>query len=246
MKKGATRLTPSATKSFSLGKWAKPISVAVTTISIMVAVSVLVLQLANKPINKLELNGSFQYLTGDEVKQQISSLFPSGFVSLDVDEVRTTLELLPLVATARVEKSWSGTLIVTIEEEVPVAIWNDGKLLSQNGDVLPVEMRDLNLPKLTGDVAGSRKVMEHFLLFNKWAKRHGLSLTSLASTPSGWKLSHESDLVIWLDGSNAMKGLKQLESVIEQIQLERIGRIDMRYEQGFAVAWKYSQAQVQG
>ena len=113
----------------------------------------------------MELNGSFQYLTGDEVKQQISSLFPSGFVSLDVDEVRTTLELLPLVATARVEKSWAGTLIVTVEEEVPVAIWNDGKLLSQNGDVLPVEMRDLNLPELTGDVAGSRKVMEHFLLF---------------------------------------------------------------------------------
>ena len=246
MKKGATRVQQSSGRSIPLIKWAKPISISVTVLSVMVAVTVLILQLANKPIDRLEIQGQLLHVTERHIKEELQGMFPEGFVSLNVDAIKTTLEVLPMVATARVEKTWSGSLLVNIIEEVPVAIWNGNKLLSQKGEILPVAIPSMDLPELTSSEADSRKVMEHFLLFNRWGKRHRLELTALTHSTSGWLLSHGEELKIWLDGANAMKGLKQLESVINQIQLERISRIDMRYEQGFAVAWKHGQAPVQG
>ena len=88
--------------------------------------------------------------------------------------------------------------------------------------------------------------MQHYLLFNRWSKRHSLSLVGITKSTSGWLIESKSGLKIWLDGADAMSGLKQLESVIEQFQLARISSIDLRYEQGFAVAWKTEPENVQG
>lgn len=90
-------------------------------------------------------------------------------------------------------------------------------------------------------------MMQHFQLFNHWGKRHSLSLLALNNTASGWQLIYADDFQIWLDSSQAMQGLQQLEDVLHQFDVSRIRRIDMRYEQGFAVAWKKEfQAVVQG
>lgn len=246
MKKGATRVQQKQYSGAAIKKWAKPLSISVTVVSVMIAVSVLVLQLANKELNRLEVRGLLKNVTAEDVRLEIQDVFPAGFVSLDVDVVKERIESMPLVATASVEKSWSGVVFIDLVEEVPVAIWNGSKLLSQKGDILPVSISNMDLPKLVSSDQDSRKLMEHFLLFNRWSKRHGLVVKALTLSTSGWLLDHESGLMVWLDGANAIKGLKQLERVIDRIQIERISRIDMRYEQGFAVAWKHGQAQVQG
>ena len=88
--------------------------------------------------------------------------------------------------------------------------------------------------------------MQHYLLFNRWCKRHNLNLVGRVKATSGWLIEDQTGLKIWLDGANAMSGLRQLESVIDQFQLMRISSIDMRYEQGFAVAWKQIPDKVQG
>jgi len=80
--------------------------------------------------------------------------------------------------------------------------------------------------------------MQHYQLFNHWGKRHKLTLQALNRTASGWQLIYGDDFQIWLDSTQAMKGLQQLEGVLYQFDVERIQRIDLRYEQGFSVAWK--------
>jgi len=248
MKKGATRLKSTSSKSGAIAQWVKPLSIGITVLSCMVAVTLLVLQIANRPVKDLVLLSGVNQVSEGEIEQEISHLFPAGFVSLDVTEVQRALENLPLVASATVEKTWSGELLVSLEEEKPVALWNERQLLSQRGDVLPVDVSRDGLSRLKGSDIYSRSVMEHFLLFNRWCKRHQLKLVGLSFTPSGWQLEHESGPMIWLDGNNALSGLRQLESVLDQIQLEKIQSIDMRYEQGFAVAWKSRdvKAQAQG
>lgn len=248
MKKGATRLKQNTGKSFDIGRWIKPLSIGVTVLSSMVVVTILVLQIANRPVKDLQLLTAGKQVTASDVSEAIAHLFPAGFVSLDVTEVKLALETLPMVASAQVEKTWSGELMISLEEEQPVAVWNDRHLLSQRGDILPVELAKVGLPKLKGSDSYSRSVMEHFLLFNRWCKRHQMRLVGLSFSPSGWRLEHENGPMIWLDGNNALSGLRQLESVLDQIQIEKIDSIDMRYEQGFAVAWKSGDvnAQAQG
>jgi cell division protein FtsQ len=244
--KGATRLKSSQAMNFSLSKIVKPISIGVTVSSMMFAVVLLVLQVANKEIKLLEVSAPFEYVSEDDIRDKLQGVFPGGYVSLDVEEIHLRLLAMSMVAEVEVEKVWPDTLVIRLQEEQPVAIWNKTSLLSQAGDILPVSVKALSLPKLTGATKDSRMVMQHHLLFNRWCKRHKLNLVGLTKSTSGWLIEEQSGLKIWLDGANAMSGLRQLESVIGQFELARIKSIDMRYEQGFAVAWKTEPAKVQG
>lgn len=214
----------------------KPVSISVSLLSIVVAAILLLLQLVNKNIDKLELVASFEHVSELQVKQQIHGVFPAGFISLEVVEIQQRLEQLVMVSSAQVEKVWPDTLKISLTEEAPVAIWNEQSMLNQQGNILPIAFKDLQLPLLKGD--DSNMVMQHFLLFKRFAKLHQLDLIALDYSASGWLLEHNNGLRIRLDGSTAMQGLKTLETVIDQFKLARIASIDMRYEQGFAVAWK--------
>jgi len=214
----------------------KPVSISVSLLSVVAAVVLLLLQLVNKNIEKLELVASFEHVSELQIKQQIRDVFPAGFVSLDVVEVQESLESLVMISSAQVEKIWPDRLKIVLIEEAPVAIWNDKNMLNEQGDILPIALKDLMLPSLKGD--DSNMVMQHFLLFKRFAKLHQLNLMALDYSASGWLLEHDNGLKIRLDGSTAMQGLKTLETVMDQFQLARISSIDMRYEQGFAVAWK--------
>jgi cell division protein FtsQ len=244
--KGATRLKSSTRPNISFSRLIKPVSISITVASVMFAVILLVLQLANKEIKVLEVSAPFEYVAEGDIRNQLQGVFPRGYISLDVQEIHQRLIRLPMVASVEVEKVWPDTLVIRLLEEQPVAIWNETSLLSQAGDILPVSFQELSLPKLTGAEKDSRMVMQHHLLFNRWCKRHKLNLVGLTKSTSGWLIEEKQGLKIWLDGANAMSGLRQLESVIDQFQLARIKSIDMRYEQGFAVAWKTKPAKVQG
>lgn len=235
--KGATPRKKSRTKK-NWFTYVRPVSISVTLLSIVTAVVLLLLQLVNKNIEKLELVASFEHVSELQIKQQIHDVFPAGFISLDVVEVQQRLEKLVMVSSAQVEKIWPDTLKINIAEEAPVAIWNEKSMLNQQGDILPIALKDLQLPMLKGD--DSNMVMQHFLLFKRFAKLHQLNLTALDFSASGWLLEHGNGLKIRLDGSTAMQGLKTLETVMDQFQLANIDSIDMRYEQGFAIAWKES------
>ena len=246
--KGATR--QAAKKSFltsaNMAGLLKPVSIGVTVISVLVALVLLLLQTVNKPINQLQVNTELEHITLPMINEQISPWFPDGYMTLDVNAIKDELHSMVMVSQVSVEKVWPDTLKINIEEERPVAIWNDKSMLSEKGDILPVALKQLQLPRLNGAGQESKMVMQHFLLFNRWGKRHQIELAAIKHSSAGWLLKYKNGLTIWLDSTTAMNGLQQLDNVIEQFDLTRIKRIDMRYEQGFAVAWKDSMSQAQG
>ncbi|MEY8247352.1 MAG: FtsQ-type POTRA domain-containing protein [Bermanella sp.] len=247
--KGAVRIKSRGKSFINLDglPWLKPASVVITLACLVVSVVLLTMPLINKDIHKLQIDGPLEHVSTEQVRQALVGTFPGGFISLSVEDVVIRLRELPMVAHVEAEKVWPDTLRLTLHEEQPVAIWNSRSMLSQSGEVLPLALALLQLPQLKGRDGGSRLVMQHFQLFNHWGKRHSLSLLALNNTASGWQLIYADDFQIWLDSSQAMQGLQQLEDVLHQFDVSRIRRIDMRYEQGFAVAWKKEfQAVVQG
>jgi len=245
--KGATRQTqkPSLLARLDM-RLLKASSIGVTVVSIMVAVVLLLLQTANKPVDQLVLTNKLDHITSDMIQQEIAPWFPEGYIYIDINAIRDQLQKMVMVSQVSVEKVWPNTLNVNIEEERPVAIWNGKSMLSEKGDILPLALKDLALPKLKGADSESKTVMQHFLLFNRWGKRHQLNLIGLQRSSAGWKLEYDAGLQIWLDSNKAMQGLQKLEHVINQFQLSHIRRIDMRYEQGFAVDWNQDFNQAQG
>lgn len=246
--KGATRTTqaPGMLSRLNAKGVLKPLSIAVTVMSLVVAVVLLLLQTVNKPVIQLQVNEDLVHVTKASIEAEVSPWFPDGYLSLDVQAIQAHLQSMVMVANVKVEKVWPDLLDIHIEEERPVALWNAKSMLSENGDILPVAYEELQLPKLQGANNESKLVMQHFLLFNRWGKRHQLELVGIQHSSAGWQLDFHSGLRIWLDNVTAMNGLQQLDQVIDQFDFTRIERIDMRYEQGFAVAWKDSMTQAQG
>lgn len=238
--KGATRHKPMKVKKSNWVdfKYMKSISLAITAVSCVVVVVVLLLHLVNREVTNLKIVTKNIHVSEQDIKAELKGVFPDSYISLDLHAVSEKLLAMVMVADVNIEKVWPDTLNISIFEERPVAIWNGKFMLSQEGEILPLAITDLELPNLQG--SDSQLVMQHFLLFNRWGKRHNLNLKSLSHSSAGWKLSHDNELIMWLDNVNAMGGLKQLERVISQFDIARINQIDLRYEQGFAVAWKPS------
>jgi len=245
--KGATRQTqkPSLLARLDM-RLLKAASIGVTVVSIMVAVVLLLLQTANKPVNQLVLTNKLEHITYGMVEAEIAPWFPEGYIYIDINAIKDQLQKMVMVSQINVEKVWPNTLNISIEEERPVATWNGKSMLSEKGDILPLALEELELPKLKGADSESKLVMQHFLLFSRWGKRHQLNLVGLQHSSAGWKLEYNAGFQIWLDNNKAMKNLQQLEHVINQFQISQIRRIDMRYEQGFAVDWKQTSDQAQG
>ncbi len=238
--KGAVRIKKSRTPFIKMDwlGYLKPVSLVVTISCILISVVLLIMQLVNKDITELKIDGPFKHVSQSQIRSELEGVFPAGYVTLNIEEVVERLLAMPMVSQVEAEKIWPNTLKLTMHEEKPVAIWNQKNMLSQIGEILPLALAQLQLPQLKGRLGESRIVMQHYQLFNHWGKRHQLTLQALNNTASGWQLIYKNDFQIWLDSSQAMQGLQQLEDVLYQFDIERIHRIDLRYEQGFSVAWK--------
>lgn len=242
--KGATRRQVKAERNISAAilPWLKRISVGVFAITTMVAAVFLGLHWVNKEVTHLRVKAPLVHVSEQEIKAQLKSHFPASFFYLNVDTVRTQLLAMPMVRDATVKKNWPDELYIAIQEEVPVARWNNKSMLSHDGEILPMDVQQLSqvllLPSLEGHPSKRQIVMRHFHLFTQWGKAYSLNWVGIQQSLAGWKLTEKSGLQIWLDAENAMADLKRLGGAVKKLKLEDIERIDLRYEQGFAVAWR--------
>lgn len=247
-KQGATRAAVNTEpRNWNL-KWVKPASLVLLVVSVLGGGSYLIRMALDREISGVEYVASFDYVSEAEVNALIAPYFPSTFFQMDVDELRLAVESHALIRKASVVKNWNGPLVIKWQEELPVARWREHDLLSQEGNILPIEIKDRNLPLLDGPEDQAKEVMAQFQLFSAWAQQHQLSISGLQKTSAGWHInvSQGFEIVIGLD--DTLEALKRLDRGLQVIQpsLENVSKIDMRYNQGFAVAWKASTNNSQG
>ncbi|MFX6702108.1 FtsQ-type POTRA domain-containing protein, partial [Acinetobacter baumannii] len=66
-----------------------------------------------------------------------------NFFTADLTAVRAAFEAVPWVRKAMVRREWPDRLVVKIEEHKALGTWGeDGKLLSQKGDVFTANLAE--------------------------------------------------------------------------------------------------------
>jgi cell division protein FtsQ len=104
------------------------------------------------------------------------------FFTVDLEHVRESLEKLPWVREARVERRWPDTLVVSLVEQVPVARWNDNALVSGEGGVFVAAASDA-LPRLSGPEDSSAEVVAAFRRYQAALKPLGMNIAELRLSP---------------------------------------------------------------
>ena len=156
-------------------------------------------------LTTIEVKTPVAHVTEAQIRLVAERQVRGTFFTVDLDQVRTSLERLPWVREARVERRWPDTLVVSLAEHVPLARWNDDALVNETGDVFVAAM-SAKLPRLVGPEDSSLEVVAAY-------RRHQAVLAPLGMTIAELRLSPRRSWRVRLDnGMQLALGRQQTDA----------------------------------
>jgi len=195
------------------------------------------------PIKSVKIEGEFNYLNKENLRQKTLPVVNGGFVSVNLASVRETLINLPWVEDVSVRRQWPDQILVRVIEKQPVVYWGDNALLSTKGKLfVPANKVSLNMPKLNGPEGQHTMLLKELSRMQAWLVDTGLYIGNMKlDARRSWTLKMTSGIELRLGRKQVHERLHRFVSVyLNNLEAEerKIKHIDMRYTNGFAVAWK--------
>ncbi len=209
-------------------------------------------------LKTLEVKTPTAHVTEAQIRLVAERRVRGTFFTVDLDQVRTSLEKLPWVREARVERRWPDTLVVSLVEHEPLARWNDNALISQAGDVFVAAVSQ-PLPRLSGPEGSGSQVVTAYLKFQKALTPLGLTISELRLTPRhAWRIRLEDGMQLALGREQTDARLARFVAMYPRLFADQPGdtglvqaglsasepapavplaplTVDLRYPDGFAV-----------
>jgi cell division protein FtsQ len=200
--------------------------------------------LLDSDVTIVRIEGELTQRERERARQVLVPLLPARVLSANTLRIRDRLEAESWVDSAAVRRRWPDTLVIRVTAEVPVARWRDGSLLSNRGEVIePLELVGLDaLPHLRGPEGSAERLMKTFQRVNDVMRPLGLSVVRLEEDAAGdVRFVTDTAVEIALGAEAHVDRLRRLDTVLRARlleQLDRVARVDARYENGVAVAWR--------
>jgi cell division protein FtsQ len=196
------------------------------------------------PIRYVRIEGVFQYISKEELKQTVKPLVTTGIFSADMRAIQQAMMKLPWIANVRVKRVWPDAIDIKVYEKMAAARWGENGLLSMRGEIFrPSNTEQFeNLPKLYGPEAQAAKLLEIMRGLRTTLADHSFELAEfIVNERRAWKIVLTNGMEIQLGGKEQLRTfqrfLKTL-SLLNQGQIESIAKVDLRYPNGYAVTWK--------
>ena len=136
----------------------------------------------------IEVKTPVAHVTEAQIRLVAERQVRGTFFTVDLDAVRDSLEKLPWVREARVERRWPDTLEVSLTEHVPLARWNDDALVSEAGEVF-VAADSAKLPRLSGPEESADEVVAAYRRHQAALQRIGMRIAELRLSPRrAWRI----------------------------------------------------------
>lgn len=195
-------------------------------------------------IRQVVLAGEWQFTQVGELQDAVDSVVRGNFFTANLAEVKQVAERHPWVAQARVQRVWPNTVTVVIREHVPVARWGEEALVTAEGVVFrPRQVKALQqLPMLVGPREQVQEVLAQHEAMSRLLRQVGLRIQRLALTERrSWILNLEGGVRLLVDDQDTLAKLARFIVLYDRQlvnDMGRIARIDLRYRNGVAVAWR--------
>lgn len=221
---------------------------AIASVLLVVATGVSVRWLIdphNLPIRSVQIAGQFRHLTSEQLQAAVANTVRGGFFTVDVAAVMRAARTLPWVDVASVRRVWPDTLRLEVVEQVPLARWAEHDLLNRRGerftpaaDTLPT-----GLPELQGPAGLEAATTASYYEMSKALAPDGLKITRLIQDERrSWHVTLDNGIELRLGRDDAYPRLLRFVRLYPKVLASRateIATIDLRYTNGFAVAWNH-------
>lgn len=197
------------------------------------------------PVAHVEVHGDLLHVDTDALGTRIQQLTAGSFLTLNVNAVRDALEADPWVDEVTVRRVWPNRIVIHLREHVPMARWNEHALIARSGEVFtPPSLVgfETGWPRLGGPAGTGPQVLERWDELKARLALLGLGVEGLfLSERRAWHFRLAGG------GPEVMVGRHQFGARLQRLidafapalmqDGHRIERIDLRYPNGFAVAF---------
>ena len=243
--RGASRkLVQPSRKSLSLAPLLPVVMLLVVSVSV-IAIYQSLQWLQRQPVERVVMTGDFKYLNKTDLTGQIRPLLVDGFLSVDLMAIRKQLEQEPWIYQVHIERRWPGILLIQITEQKAIARWGSESFLNHRGQLFTPKKPEMikGLPLLSGPPKSEELVMQQFGELVDGLSQQGLLLSALhLSNRGSWRATLTGEVNLMLGGEQIIEKVQRLMRVYQQFlksDFARVKRIDMRYDNGMAVSWRY-------
>ena len=200
------------------------------------------------PLNDVVVTNELREVRRVEIERSLDGRLRGNFFSVNLDNLRKSLEELPWVRRVEVRRQWPGSLLVSVEEHVPVAFWwqATGQLVNSYGEVFTATMSvepKTRMPFLYGPQALSQEMLSYYRKAEEMLKPIGRAPRALTISPRlAVQLRLDDGMVVELGRQQQKAPVRdRLERFVEYYPSvmsaagQRPTVVDMRYPNGFAL-----------
>ncbi len=183
-----------------------------------------------------------------ELKKVIDQQPKRSFFNTDLPSVYKQINQLSWVEKADIDRHWIQGIKVAVSPRQPIARFGSNRLLDVQGVAYTPAGGELSednkkLVTLQGNPEQAKIIMKQMHQVNEWFAPLKMSVDDMVLTPRmTWIIKFNTGLRLLVDGENTEQKLWNVSRVLQsQLANKRknIRSIDLRYKNGFAIAWKY-------
>lgn len=202
---------------------------------------------------------SLSYVSPATVRATIAGRLAGNFFFINLNEVRSLIETVPWVRKAQVRRVWPNALRVGIEEQQPLALWNQEQMINTWGEAFTANQGELPdnaaLPQLNGPDASERLVVQRYAEIARWFAPLHLRVHEVTLSPRyAWEVTLSNDVHLALGRdpaadvadphgrSGALPFAERIERFVQawpvlmaRLEGRALSSADLRYTNGFAI-----------
>ncbi|MGP9556054.1 cell division protein FtsQ/DivIB [Psychrobacter sp. AOP7-A1-24] len=188
-----------------------------------------------------------QYRSLQEVmeQQQVSSFFTS-----DLQALRDITMGLAWVDQVSISRDWQRGIVINALPKQAVANFGTERLVDAKGAVfVPADSRDLTQEQfatLQGEMSQAPVIMQQMQQVNDWYTPLDMQVEDIILSPRmTWLIRFDNGLRVIVDNENTAQKLLNLSQLLgNQLSTRRdeMQSVDLRYKNGFTIAWNTTQS----
>ncbi len=195
------------------------------------------------PVRRVSFEGPFRYVSPRQLEAAVQGAVGGNYFSVDLDALEAAVKRIPWVDQVTIRREWPQSLHLRYTEHRLVARWGRGRWLSAAGRVLalPEHAAARHLPLLRGPRGSGPRVLAAYRRMRAVLAPGGLELERLELSARGaWRAGLRAGprrFTAFLGSEAPRARLRRLARAFRALPPRAIRYVDLRYPNGFAVAW---------
>lgn len=200
------------------------------------------------PIRQIHATGTFTNVNEKMLRDAVAGSIDGGYFRIDMTKTQQVVEAIPWVDTASVRRVWPDTLAIAVQEQKAIGYWTKGGLVNVRGEIFTPDKSTYpqGLPLFAGPEGAQEQLLQYYTQANTLLVKMDLSVSEIhmdARRALSLKLSNGIEVILGRESiAERLQRLARIYAKVITGHVDAITRIDMRYSNGLAVAWRKAPA----